>query len=472
MTKLAKALEEANKAREADKKARDASLSERTATADKAAEAAAKKATDAEARALQLQADGQRLEVKVNHLEEQLNLTRQQAQASLERNAKLQEKLREADERPSLDPDMPLAIEDLNGQVRELKKTLEDKSSEAEARGRRVDDLELSLKQAQEEGATQQRAQQHENRVFSETRLRMQADLDQAKSKLSSVSRELDDAASEHQVLRAKVDELTASKLRAAEDNANLRAQLEAANEANQQTAKIAGEHERQQRAAQGRQREAEEEAARLKSELRTTQAEIQSLNNALASARENARMYREQAMGNSAADTSSAERKVAEAHKRVSELEAQLGATKAQVHSLMSMKAEGGGGPKGGDMTEMRARLVRSRDVLLAKLIGNWQKQTMGRSFAAWLRSIEAFKMDRILMESDKYMSMDSSIDDLLNDALSKRRARSIVASSASLGGSRCCCRPHAFDTPRNCARIRLSRCLSSRTRFASRTA
>jgi hypothetical protein len=40
--------------------------------------------------------------------------------------------------------------------------------------------------------------------------------------------------------------------------------------------------------------------------------------------------------------------------------------------------------------------------------------------------------------MESDKYMSMDSSIDDLLNDALSKRRARSIVASSASLGGSR----------------------------------
>ena len=34
---------------------------------------------------------------------------------------------------------------------------------------------------------------------------------------------------------------------------------------------------------------------------------------------------------------------------------------------------------------------------------------------------------MDRILMESDKYMSMDSSIDDLLNDALSKRRARSI---------------------------------------------
>jgi hypothetical protein len=59
-----------------------------------------------------------------------------------------------------------------------------------------------------------------------------------------------------------------------------------------------------------------------------------------------------------------------------------------------------------------------------------------LGRSFAAWLRSIEAFKMDRILMESDKYMSMDSSIDDLLNDALSKRRARSIVASSVSLGG------------------------------------
>eukprot|EP00286_Rhodomonas_abbreviata_P028126 CAMPEP_0181312852 /NCGR_PEP_ID=MMETSP1101-20121128/13925_1 /TAXON_ID=46948 /ORGANISM="Rhodomonas abbreviata, Strain Caron Lab Isolate" /LENGTH=768 /DNA_ID=CAMNT_0023419745 /DNA_START=402 /DNA_END=2705 /DNA_ORIENTATION=- len=84
-----------------------------------------------------------------------------------------------------------------------------------------------------------------------------------------------------------------------------------------------------------------------------------------------------------------------------------------------------------------MRNRLLKTRDTLLGKLIGNWQKQTLGRSFAAWLRSIEAFKMDRILMESDKYMSMDSSIDDLLNDALSKRRARSIVASSVSLGGS-----------------------------------
>jgi hypothetical protein len=27
---------------------------------------------------------------------------------------------------------------------------------------------------------------------------------------------------------------------------------------------------------------------------------------------------------------------------------------------------------------------------VLLGKLIGNWHKQTLGRSFAAWLRSIE----------------------------------------------------------------------------------
>jgi hypothetical protein len=34
---------------------------------------------------------------------------------------------------------------------------------------------------------------------------------------------------------------------------------------------------------------------------------------------------------------------------------------------------------------------------------------------------------MDHILMESDKYLSVDSSIDDLLTDALSKRRARSI---------------------------------------------
>ena len=28
--------------------------------------------------------------------------------------------------------------------------------------------------------------------------------------------------------------------------------------------------------------------------------------------------------------------------------------------------------------------------------LLGNWHKQTLGRSFAAWLRSIEAYKMDR----------------------------------------------------------------------------
>jgi len=88
-------------------------------------------------------------------------------------------------------------------------------------------------------------------------------------------------------------------------------------------------------------------------------------------------------------------------------------------------------------DNGTMKGRLLKTRDMLLCKLIDNWQKQTLGRSFAAWLRSIEAFKMDRILMESDKYMSMDSSIDDLLNDTLSKRRARSIVASSVSLGGS-----------------------------------
>ena len=100
-----------------------------------------------------------------------------------------------------------------------------------------------------------------------------------------------------------------------------------------------------------------------------------------------------------------------------------------------MAELAQGGG--EAGAGAARKQRLMRGRDLLLSKLIGNWQKQTLGRAFAAWLRSIEAFKMDRILSESDKYMSMDSSIDDLLNDALSKRRARSIVASSVSLGGS-----------------------------------
>ena len=98
-----------------------------------------------------------------------------------------------------------------------------------------------------------------------------------------------------------------------------------------------------------------------------------------------------------------------------------------------MAELAQGGG--EAGAGAARKQRLMRGRDLLLSKLIGNWQKQTLGRAFAAWLRSIEAFKMDRILSESDKYMSMDSSIDDLLNDALSKRRARSIVASSVSLG-------------------------------------
>ena len=109
-----------------------------------------------------------------------------------------------------------------------------------------------------------------------------------------------------------------------------------------------------------------------------------------------------------------------------------------AQVQEKQQRVAElAQGGGEAGAGAARKQRLMRGRDLLLSKLIGNWQKQTLGRAFAAWLRSIEAFKMDRILSESDKYMSMDSSIDDLLNDALSKRRARSIVASSVSLGGS-----------------------------------
>ena len=82
--------------------------------------------------------------------------------------------------------------------------------------------------------------------------------------------------------------------------------------------------------------------------------------------------------------------------------------------------------------MVADEARLLRTRNVLLGKLISNWQKQTLGRAVGGWLCSLEALRMDRILLDSDKYLSMDSSIDDLLNDALSKRRARSMLTSSS----------------------------------------
>jgi len=126
--------------------------------------------------------------------------------------------------------------------------------------------------------------------------------------------------------------------------------------------------------------------------------------------------------------------KQVAGKEEEVRLLQTQLQQLQANVAALSTQTHKA---PLGGAEHARKERLIRTRDVLLSKLIGNWHKQTLGRSFAAWLRSIEAFKMDRILSDSDKYMSMDSSIDDLLNDALSKRRARSIVASSVSLGGS-----------------------------------
>jgi len=126
---------------------------------------------------------------------------------------------------------------------------------------------------------------------------------------------------------------------------------------------------------------------------------------------------------------------KIQQAGKSADDLERQIIHTRQEVMDLEARFQQQCAIAGGGAESPNRQRLIRWRDILLNKLIGNWQKQTLGRSFAAWLRSIEAYKMDRILMESDKYMSMDSSIDDLLMDALSKRRARSIVTSS--VGGS-----------------------------------
>lgn len=49
--------------------------------------------------------------------------------------------------------------------------------------------------------------------------------------------------------------------------------------------------------------------------------------------------------------------------------------------------------------------RLIAVRTLLLAKLIGQSNRQTLGKAFAAWLRAVESLKMDRIIADSDKYM-------------------------------------------------------------------
>ena len=111
--------------------------------------------------------------------------------------------------------------------------------------------------------------------------------------------------------------------------------------------------------------------------------------------------MYREHSANMSTSDASASERRLQISNERIANLEAQLiqsTATVSELQQALSRSRGGwaGGGTGGAGDMQLRARLVRSRDVLLAKLIGNWQKQTMGRSFAAWLRSIEANKMDR----------------------------------------------------------------------------
>lgn len=275
MARLAQSLKEANAAKNA---------------LEAESVAASEKARSAESKAGDMESEVKKFEVKVSHLEQQLNLTRQQVQQALERNSKLQEQLQKAEERPALDPDMPLEIEDLRKQVKELKSEVNSKGADLDSKASRVDELELALRQAKEENQTQIRAQQHENKVFSETRARAQTEHDLAVAHISKLTKEVEEAKEEKQALASKVEELTASKIRSAEDNANLRAQLEAANDANQQTAKIAGEHERMQRAAVEKLHGADEEVKRLKADIFTRDAEIESLNSALASARENAR--------------------------------------------------------------------------------------------------------------------------------------------------------------------------------------
>ena len=116
-------------------------------------------------------------------------------------------------------------------------------------------------------------------------------------------------------------------------------------------------------------------------------------------------------------------ERRCLQAEQRIGRLQQSLADLEAQERAALAA----GAGVAAGE-----ARLLRTRNVLLGKLISNWQKQTLGRAVGGWLCSLEALRMDRILLDSDKYLSMDSSIDDLLNDALSKRRARSMLTSSS----------------------------------------
>jgi chromosome segregation ATPase len=122
--------------------------------------------------------------------------------------------------------------------------------------------------------------------------------------------------------------------------------------------------------------------------------------------------------------------------HQHISQLERAL---KDKDDELQHLQAQRSGavalsqGAEAKASIRYRAKLIELRTRLLGKLIGNWQFQIKQASFSAWMRAIEAFKMDRILLESDKYMSLDSSIDELLVDSVSKKKARSLASSTSS---------------------------------------
>jgi myosin heavy subunit len=62
------------------------------------------------------------------------------------------------------------------------------------------------------------------------------------------------------------------------------------------------------------------------------------------------------------------------------------------------------------------------SRNRLLANKLRTFQTQALARSFAFWLRVFKASQMNRILEES---VSMDSTLDTRIADALSRKRPR-----------------------------------------------
>jgi len=359
----------------------------------------------------------------------------------------LRESVREAEEqRNSLQRDFDSKFE----QLESLKMEQQQKALQLSIAKRNVQDLQIMLQD------TNARKSGHD---LQQTLHESQIELSAEKSKFDTLNAELLDRKRVIQQLESKVRQvnLDLEHQQQASDHESqvlqtycsaLEMELQALHQQHRETQQQIGNYEGNMKSyydlqiseSKRHEKQLEDEKDQLNKAVMVVERDIEIMKSSLRQKQEmmssqhsadGARMMdRIQQAGRSADDM---DRQIMNMRQEVSDLEARF----QQQCAIAGGGAAGGGaaGGAGGQQAPNRERLIRWRDILLNKLIGNGQKQTLGKSFAAWLRSIEAYKMDRILMESDKYMSMDSSIDDLLMDALSKRRARSIVTSS--VGGS-----------------------------------